>query len=610
MTTGQAPPARRRAGLARIPVAIPAATILAFSAPALLLRRARRAEDGPPRPRSVLLRPPKVRLPRIRGAAVAAVITWAVAAVTLFVVYLHAARTSAVTSDGASNALQAWDILHGNVLLRGWQLSDVSFYPTELTQYALIEWIRGLGPDVVHVAAAMTYTLLVLLAALLAKGRTTGRDAIVRCVLAAGIMLAPQAGNGISVLMGSPDHTGSAVPVLLTFLLVDRAPRRWYTAPAACLLLTAGLVADPIVLFTGVLPVLAVVIVRVWARGRWRDVWPDLALGASAAAATLLARAALAAIASRGGFRVWPVAPTLVTPADLARSITVTGRGFLVLFGADFLGDRVGLVAVLAFAHLAGLALAAWATCATIRRLPCWPGGTTPQDPPSHADAAATLLAAGIVITLAAYVLSTRATDLASTRDITAVLPLGAALAGRTLAARLAGARLLPALAVVLACYLVSLGRVVTQSPAQPQNAALGRWLAAHHLGYGLAGYWDANVTTLATGGRVDLRPVLADGSQIISDYWEVKAGWFDPAARYADFIVLVQAPPGFKRYPTVASVRRTFGQPARIYDLKNYTIVIFNKNLLADLVRGGPLPPRTRSGPPPARPLPAPPGQ
>jgi len=31
-----------------------------------------------------------------------------------------------VDADGAGNVLQAWDMLHGNPLLRGWWLSDVS----------------------------------------------------------------------------------------------------------------------------------------------------------------------------------------------------------------------------------------------------------------------------------------------------------------------------------------------------------------------------------------------------------------------------------------------------------------------------------------------------
>ena len=75
-----------------------------------------------------------------------------------------------INADGASNALQAWDMLHGNPILRGWTVTDVSFYTTELMQYASIELIYGFGEDTFRIAAAMTYTLLVLLAAAVAKG--------------------------------------------------------------------------------------------------------------------------------------------------------------------------------------------------------------------------------------------------------------------------------------------------------------------------------------------------------------------------------------------------------------------------------------------------------
>jgi hypothetical protein len=134
---------------------------------------------------------------------------WLAAGTLLFGCYLQLSRTVPVDSDGAANALQAWDMLHGNLLLRGWRLSDVSFYTTELPQYMLIELARGLTPDVVHVAGAITFTLLVLLAAMLAKGRTRGREAAVRMGIAAGIMLAPQLGSGVYVLMLDPDHVGT-----------------------------------------------------------------------------------------------------------------------------------------------------------------------------------------------------------------------------------------------------------------------------------------------------------------------------------------------------------------------------------------------------------------
>jgi hypothetical protein len=507
-----------------------------------------------------------------------------------------------VTSDGASNALQAWDMLHGNLLLHGWQLSDVSFYTTELPQYLLIERFIGLGPDVVHVAAAMTYTLLILLAVLLAKARTSGREAIAACLLAAGIMAAPQVGNGVYVLLGSPDHAGSTVPVLVTFLLLDRAPRRWYTVAVAGAILGLALIADGIALYTGVLPVVIVCGTRIYREltagrsraGRWRAVAFDLALAAAAIGAAWLSGLALAAVRSGGGFTVWPVPAALAAPADVPHYLVTTGRGLLLLFGANFFSHNAGFVAFLAAAHLIGLGLAAWAICAVIRRF-------------GSADLAVQLLATGAVVVLAAFAFGTRADDLLSARDITAVLPFGAALAGRLLAPRLARARLLPAMGLLLACYLVSLGRIVALPAAPGADAPLATWLAEHNLTYGLAGYWNASVTTLDTGGQVALRSVLADDGHIAGDYWEVKSGWYDQKRSDANFIVLVPGPPGFKRYPTVGSVRATFGQPHQIYFLGEYTIVVYDKNLLADLVPGAPLPPRTPQNGPPAIPLPGP---
>jgi len=442
--------------------------------------------------------------------------------------------------------------------------------------------------------------MLVLLAALLAKGRATGREAIVRCLLAAGIMLAPQLGDGVYVLMGSPDHTGSAIPVLVAFLLLDRAPRRWYVLIAVAAALCIGLIADGIVLYTGVMPVIAVSLARAYHASfrlgkRWRASSFELALAVAPLGSAWLARFALRTISAHGGFTVWPVPSTLASASDLPHYVVVTGRGLLLLFGANFFGHNAGFVAALAMTHLIGLGLAAWATCAVFRRF-------------AGADLAVQLLAAAVVITLAVYLLGTRADGLLSTRDITAVLPFGSALAGRVLAGRLASLRLLPVLAVVLAGYLISLGRVVTLPPAPPQSAQLGSWLVTHQLYSGLAGYWNANVTTLDTSGRVKLRSVLADGHQIEGDYWEVRPGWYDPKANDANFLVLVASPPGFKRYPTVASVRAAFGQPVRIYYVGIYTIMVWNKNLLADLVHGGPLALRVPVNSPQAPPIPAPP--
>ena len=136
-----------------------------------------------------------------------------VVAVVLFVAYLRLSRTYAATSDGADQALQGWDMLHGNVLLHGWTMGDVTYYTTEVPEYALVELFRGLRADVVHIAGAATYTLLVLAAGLLARGRATGREGLVR--LAGGVRdhaHAPvrERHPPAAVAAGSPGHPAAA----------------------------------------------------------------------------------------------------------------------------------------------------------------------------------------------------------------------------------------------------------------------------------------------------------------------------------------------------------------------------------------------------------------
>lgn len=95
---------------------------------------------GPARPRGL-----GSAVGRHRGRWLAGVPALAACAGLLWC-YARLSATFPGGSDGASTALEAWDLLHGNGLLRGWTLSDVSFYTTELPEYAAVELARGLNP--------------------------------------------------------------------------------------------------------------------------------------------------------------------------------------------------------------------------------------------------------------------------------------------------------------------------------------------------------------------------------------------------------------------------------------------------------------------------------
>jgi hypothetical protein len=506
---------------------------------------------------------------------------WILATVAAFAAYLRLARTRSANSDGASQALQAWDMLHGNLLLHGWTLTDVAFYTTELPQYMLVELVRGLGQDVVHVAAAMTYTLAVLFAALLAKGAATGREAAVRVGLAAGVMLAPQLVAGVNVLVSSPDHIGTSVPLLVVWLILDRARPRWYVPVVTSLLLGWAQVADTLILVAGVLPLTLVCAFRVLravaARQRLAAQWYDIALAGGALAAVGVAQEVTRLIHTAGGYTVLPVSTQIAPVSEIIKhNLLVTGQGLLLLPGADFLGLRMSATTFFVMLHVVGVALAACGIAAAAWRF-------------FRDDRVSQVLLAAIVVNVATYVVSTHATGLPTTREIAPVLPFAAALAGRQLARPLVGGRtarraLLPLLGAVLAGYLAGLALAVSEPSVPPQASQLTSWLESHPIGTGLSGYWEANIVTLTSGNRVAVRLVGADAGLISRGSSEVKTVWFDPARSSANFVVLFPGINGYPGFTSRKAVLATFGKPARIYHVGRYTILYWHKNLLREL--------------------------
>jgi len=337
-------------------------------------------------------------------------------------------------------------------------------------------------------------------------------------------------------------------------------------------------VADMLVLYIGVLPlavVCAVNVLRAVAieRRPLASQRYTLALGAAGLAGAAAAVLALHAIGAHGGFYAPAPGTQIAHGATLVRNLGVAGQGLLLLGGADFLG--LGLTAGTAFTmlHVAGVLLAASGTCLAARRF------LRDRDP------VAQLLVTGVAVNLAIYVLSTKASVLTQTREIAAVLPFGAALAGRTLAGPLLKVRAVPPiLLVVLLGYLAGLAYEISQPPAPAQSQQLTTWLAAEHLYVGLSGYWESNIVTLTSGDQVRIRAVTQSGGRLAPVLRESKAQWYDPERGTANFVVLFPGVPGYPGFTQVQAVLATFGRPARTYHVGSYTVLVWNGDLLGRL--------------------------
>jgi len=530
-----------------------------------------------------------------------------VVATGLFIAYLRVSRTGAENSDEANILLMAADMLHGNVMLSGWMMSDVSFYTTELPQYALLEHVFGVCLETAHIGAAMTYTLVVLLGAALAAGRrdrVPAAERTMRAVLAAGLMIAPQLGAGVFILLLSVGHIGSAVPLMLTWLVIDRLAegaaggwRRWLVPVVVAILLAWSLIADSLILVAGIVPLAAVCLLRAsrafgmpprrtsgtprgWASRAWlvaslRAARQDLLLAAAAGTAYGLAAAVEWLLRVSGAFDVLIVTYRLAPPGEWPEHAWVTMLGWLALFGAKPGGSWPETA--FALLHLIGVALVFVAMCLVARRFL------------RGADLIDQVLLVAIVLNVALYIPSTLASaSVLNAREFAVALPFGAALAARRLAAPiLASARSGRAshwtrgiAATVLAGYLAGLGYAAAQPAVPPANQQLADWLVAHQLRYGIGGYWQASSVTLASNLRVTIRAVMP--RMLLRYLWECKFGWYNPNANTATFLV-TDSGSGFTDnwIPNPAAIAG-YGQPAGIYRVGTYTVYVWpHENLL-----------------------------
>ena len=509
--------------------------------------------------------------------------------VVLFDAYLHVSKTYMENSDEANILLMAHDMLHGNVYLTGWNTSDVPFITTELPEIAVLVALFGLHLNTAHIAAAVTYTIVIAVAMLLAKGRARGPQAIMRMALVLAIMLAPQPGVGVFVLVFSVGHIGTAAPVMLTWLVLDRfglttragivptLRQRWYIPLIVAVLIGWALMADPLVLVVAIYPLLVVCLVRVvtgsvvgarhggGVRGLRQGLaarWLELSLAAAAGIGYLLVWVGGRLLTSAGGY--YQQAVPFQLDGGVGRwfmQARVVVHGLLEMFGAYFVpGNAInykspgqfvlapplsGFDQDLAISRLVCVLLALWGCCAIARRF-------FRRD----ADFISQLLLAGIVLNLLAYIPSTLADHSAlNVREIAPVLPFGAVLAGRMLGDRLLALgpmirfrlprisrplrlRLIVIpLVALFGWYSFGLYRQADTPAAANPFTGLEQFLEANNLSYGLGGYWDASVITVDTGGAVTIRAVSPSCMQPYA--WENKIEWYDKNQNVANFLLL-----------------------------------------------------------------------
>jgi hypothetical protein len=531
---------------------------------------------------------------------------WIGIIVALFAIFLRISNSFAMDSDAANNALQAWDMLHGNLLLSNWIIGDATYYTLELPLYAITESVLGLHTVVAHVVSSLTYVLLAVSAMLVARVGCRGSSAWIRSAIVVAVLAGPLLiYNGVSIAIEKPDHTGTAAITLLCFLLIDRLSGRLFMPIVLCLILVLGQVGDATVLYVTVPAIVLVSLYRLIFRWRFglkaRLKLPDLLTLVAAGASVPLAKLAYAGLEHLGGFSMIPPNNGVATSwTEIQHNLVLTGRSLRIVFGAfspscfhpgcsaiigrpgsplGAIGLGFGWLCLAAAAYGFGKVIVTW----------------------HRASRADQMVCVAIIANVGAYVFSTIPV-LSNARELIGVVPCGAVLAARALVPerirRVTWVWVLSAVAAV--AVVLPLAAEATSPTAVGTENPLAAWLEAHGLKYGIAGYWNASAVTLQSGGAVEVRAVRAHYFGIVGYPWETKTSWYNPAQNYANFIIASAPGPVTDTAIPVATAERHLGMPAAIYQVAGQFVMVYHLNLLDEIS----MPTTSQTVPPPLHPF------
>ncbi len=486
-------------------------------------------------------------------------------------VYDKLSWTIPINSDNASIVLESLSMLHGNFLLHGWNMGPDTYYLSEMPFFALALLLQS-PISVTHNVPAFFLALLVV-SLLALVGYSVARQTwdLLAMVILAVLILVPGQPMDPWILLG-PYHIMTiffvVVAVGMLSLLLDCTTRSkiWTYSLVATCALTIALVSDPFALWIGVAPIVIVLLLDFLTSRE------HISLLVIPLASVLSAHLVQYLLSRAGGFVAAPLGMQFASWSEFLNNIGLFVQTILVLFQANFLGLPLDRATLGPLIRSVGVVIVGWSVWLWARNEFRRTGRA------ENWDFLDRFLGVSVLLVSISFVVSTEPLGLQTVRYLVPAMFFSCALAARTIAryvrphlAHMPNRWGIFALACVL--YVLAIGPV--GGPVAAQNG-LAAYLEAHHLYRGYGSYWDANIVTLDSLGRVRVAPVLAagPGGTIIPFLWNSTNTWYQQGASF-----LVFDTSNWGQVNTVTAVR-TWGPPARTYTYQQYTVLVWKKNL------------------------------
>lgn len=500
----------------------------------------------------------------------------------LLPLYVRVAGHYPRTADQINYFFAGIEVAKGNWRLLDWHMTSTNFLTSDVVLTAIVVAVAGafgVSPTtptlLLWPPAIMWWLSVMTAAAVIVLCRPDPRARAAGIVIIAATLAFPlMRGEAMYFITLSAIHIGTIGYALLAFLCAACALHaRSRRACAACcaalfVVVLAGCFGDDLLLFVGVVPMAALLLVRGVPPAR------RVAVVGCAAMAAVASKLLLILNAATGGF-VMAVPPARFARfEDVYQNISVSIRSIIMWFGSDFFGREVRS-AIPELLHLPLLLAAVMVAAYAMRRI----FHRRPIDPDRRAATLSLLLVAACAINLAALVFSDRVAQegnpIAAARYL---MPLWVYLVVLLALNSTWSWRLLPVAVLALAATIVTNWPIYATrgaTPIEPLQQAITQRLIEKGMDFGLTSYWDSGVIDFASGGRIRTAFMVAKPDGRLVPQVQIHENFHLPDLERTNFFVLVPHPP---QTFTEDDVHKALGRETERFSTDRYTVLLYRR--------------------------------
>jgi hypothetical protein len=519
----------------------------------------------------------------------------------VLLLYATSIHTAAGTSDKATTILVGQAMGDGHLLLAGWTLPPGNYWTTDAAFYAVAVRLFGLRPGLLYAEPAIVAAVMIVVGVLIARGGRRGAAAIAGAGAVVALLVFATPAMDLW-FVGNGFHIATALYALVALAALGRGGFGWRWGLSVALL-AFGMVGDLEIVVFAVVPLFLGGLVAMARRRTWRS---GVAQVTAAVATVVVGELALRVAHAVGAFEPGPPLPI----ADVSQMLTNVEHVFT--YGADLVGltngrfGTGGVPLALLGAHVAGglclIASLLGAFANLVVGIVRGPGRDRVGGPELWRLDDLLLLAT--VSSAAPFVLLAGPNGV-GIHFLSVPVVFATVLTGRMVAgawSKLPTRRAARAVAVVGVAvsltFAAGLGYALSRATPTAPSSTLASWLEVHDLHSGIAGYWTAAITTVESGGAVEVRPVgIAINGHVRRMMTQSSAGWY--AGQDFEFYVS-DAPPSGTDFKTA---EWTWGTPSHVYVVGSYWVLVWGHPLRVSALSPTESPPGSSvSSAPPSR--------